>query len=546
MERPNVDDWDRRSLVTLLAGLLAISGLGGCAILPGQQEKYDCPPGSIVDVHVHVFNASDIPATESVKRVYSEKYTDPVCYTWPRDLNDILILLVGILSATAPTAKTELAYLKGKSRATWPTTASARRRHEVRILSKELSNLYHSGGYAVRETGLLQDLAAGTGSDFFAVTSSSDRPMQKDFESFAEEVLNSIGALFNAIRWGFLMLRPRHEILHNYAQLYAQSGCVKLFTPSLLDLDQWIGGNSQSSLESQIDLMDYLQKRTDRFNLPNMHCFVPFDPWRYVETEGRCFDMIEKAVLEKGFIGVEVYPPMDFSPSGVYPDDTNGLCFPKAAEKHGGDFPARIDTALERLYRFCNDNDVPIMAHATNRQGAGAAFGKRAHPKFWRKVLEDYGNLRSNLAHFGFFEEKDRNKNWEKEVVDLVRSFNQTRPRVLADLGDFSHMLQASPTRKRVLAEFLELKKQHGGLEKFLMFGTDWTMLARNVGYQNYVPRMAAFLKEANFDDAARQSIFHENEIAFFGLDRPGTIRRRLNKYCGPTKCEWLGQVRLR
>lgn len=87
----------------------------------------------------------------------------------------------------------------------------------------------------------------------------------------------------------------------------------------------------------------------------HMHSFVGFDPRRQVQEPGTPLALVKRAILEHGFVGVKLYPPMGFQAS-----DNKGP----------------IETALRRLYDWCKDADVPIMAHAENSIGAGCGDGR--------------------------------------------------------------------------------------------------------------------------------------------------------------------------
>ena len=60
---------------------------------------------------------------------------------------------------------------------------------------------------------------------------------------------------------------------------------------------------------------------------------------------------------------------------------------------------------MMKLFEWCAANNVPIMAHTNNSNGAGPGYGTRANPKYWQPVLQKFPTLRVNFAHFGGFDE---------------------------------------------------------------------------------------------------------------------------------------------
>jgi predicted TIM-barrel fold metal-dependent hydrolase len=56
---------------------------------------------------------------------------------------------------------------------------------------------------------------------------------------------------------------------------------------------------------------------------------------------------------------------------------------------------------MRALFELCIEHDVPIISHASDGNGFGPDYGRRASPWGWWRVLEEYPELRLDLAHFG-------------------------------------------------------------------------------------------------------------------------------------------------
>ena len=105
------------------------------------------------------------------------------------------------------------------------------------------------------------------------------------------------------------------------------------------------------------------------------------------------------------FIGIKVYPPLGFNP---WPTETWQKDIKKEMEK------------VIHFYEFCQNNKIPITAHCSD---GGFLVDNRyagfAHPGKWAQVLEEYPNLRLNLAHFGA-----DNEEWRKAIAQLILTYD--------------------------------------------------------------------------------------------------------------------------
>src|SRR5215469_17122948 len=95
--------------------------------------------------------------------------------------------------------------------------------------------------------------------------------------------------------------------------------------------------------------------------------------------------LVKDAVLNHGFIGVKLYPPMGFAPLG---NVTLGGTFWNQAwiprPLHRSDMGARLDQALTELYSWCQTNGVPVMAHTSPTNGPSKSFEGLTKARYWR------------------------------------------------------------------------------------------------------------------------------------------------------------------
>jgi predicted TIM-barrel fold metal-dependent hydrolase len=281
-----------------------------------------------------------------------------------------------------------------------------------------------------------------------------------------------------------------------------------------------------------------------------VHPLIGFDPVRQHATRqafGKGKDHLEqvrKAVEEDGFLGVKVYPPMGFRPArnAEYygtdarirrPDGHPVRC------KLARDDPsvpvdmtgADLDAAMEQLFDYCIEADVPVMAHCTHH-GAEASRGRGYHsdPRFWRTVLTmkngRYRQLRLNLAHFGGDEGRP---SFQPGAVSLAAEF----PNVYGDVGAHDLVNPGSPSATSYAYEMRSALEEGVDWRPKILFGTDWHTTYVNASPRAYPGRYFSFFdKELSGGSSAVQSAFRgRNALRFLGLDSSApnnSGRRRL------------------
>lgn len=511
-----------------------------------------------IDVHCHIFNASDVPVRGFVQHVVlndEEEQRRPL----PDPIGNQAILpafaalIIALLSSGAITADDEFARLSiAAADAAPPLPATS----FDRTLANELADILDTPGEAAGEIGSSrQQLRALILSDA-GLPPEAEPP---DAQEISEALLLSDSMTGRYFRWARLMLSSRTEILDELERLYAGPSGTVLFTPALVDFSLWLDGEPRSSLVSQIVLMDALQRRS---TVP-IHAFVPFDPWRmardsatgkpnYPEwqatggtdpAELSALGLIQWAVEDMGFVGVKLYPPMGFRPSGNAQTDQT---YPRRAiEEFPGDFPTRIDSALDALYRWCAQSSVPIMAHASDSQGAAAGYAGRANPAHWAPVLTAHPKLRLNLAHFGDSLTADRDDDtWDDAFGALVVAGHTG---AYADLGYYAEVLPRVGGTD-LSAQGIALRRffdRYDPSARRLLFGTDWSMIGREPGHEQFPNRVAALLEAAGLDAAAKRRVFRQNALDFLGLRNGAPGHERLRRYYDRTDRDfsWMGAL---
>lgn len=535
-------------------GLSALLGAGTASMLPSVARAVTCPNACrsmigpddgwiqalpIIDAHCHIFNARDIPAIHFITKVFLPHYAPELSAANRRKLeSEIGSYAAGILGRT-PGFEQERAIL------------------EARLEGAPEPE-------ALRAAPELPDFARG-----------SER------SCYGSDVAHNIAAVRNLVR---ILTNFRHK---NFEALMASNKTglddvgVTLFTPSMVDMDYWLGfggeGASgvsdygtdafslrQTSPARQTVLMEMIQ----RLYPGRCHGFVSYCPWR--QTDDTHFNAalgeesprrrqtalrtVQDAILNHGFLGVKLYPPMGFLPLGNASIPVDGFPPQAAAAEFAREFGRRLDAALLALYEFCAEHDVPIMAHTAPSNGAGVfritqdrsePYATRAHPSAWARVLAQPGlsNLRVNLAHFGGSHDRQSTLEWRAAIGSLMDSYAN----VYADLSHYPELLMdnyiGTGQHCREGAEALEairkgfLGEQTGSARVGrLLYGSDWSMLSKEYYYGDYL-RVVAHMYRRKIYGVGRgaegnaRAFLSGNAIRFLGLRRGDKARARLEAW---------------
>ena len=536
----------RRDALKLLAA-------GASTLLPGCIHPQRPPPDSgsagdplpaIIDAHCHVFNAADLPVGGFVRRVVLHDAEDQVILGENRveaqaALPWLAGVLVEILSSQTKSARQELEEIT-RGAVAGPLGVGE---DPVATVGRALARVLGAPGGvspALRGQGgtppdpdgrdiLLREMRKEAGAGVFP------QAAEGDFDALAAGLLSGQGTIGRHLGWAEFLTRDRRTITARLIELYGRNRRVALFTPALIDFSLWLDdeGGPRSPLEDQIRVMERIQRLQTG---PALHCMVPYDPWRQVHdvetgTRGpKALDLVRMAVEEMGFVGIKLYPPMGFRPLGnaavrqAYPERAQGI----------RNFPAKLDRALDDLYQYASDRGVPIMAHATNSNGAAPGYAERAHPDNWLPVLRKYPKLRLNLAHFGDFQGAtgtDASTTWEHAVGRLVKRYPAN---AYSDLSYFSELLPglASPEHRTALLEFTgAFVREFDPGGEHLLYGSDWIMLGREANAERYLDVVSAAIRTVCSDDSCLDRFMWGNASRYLGL-RPGEPNRmRLDHY---------------
>jgi predicted TIM-barrel fold metal-dependent hydrolase len=546
----------RRDLVKSLA-LLALDPLIGCeSAAPSSRQP---ATSSLIDVHAHVFNASDLPAEKFIRVVILDLYPQPgvqqLLDNKDRDIVDWLIeLFLFILGEDgAPSARKEIEVLSGRAAAvrraqdldTAGQTTIERTGEFLKRISLPRGPGIRQRGSTERGANLLRDALTRAAN----LENRSARSLTAaDYQAVASAAYRSSADVGVYLRWFTLFTVYRHVLVDKLTADHQRQGYKPLvLAPATIDFSRWLGEDVTSPLGDQVMVMDLIARRPVA---PAIHSYIAFDPlrevyYRHAKDRISPLRVAQDALVDHGFVGVKLYPPMGFKPianSNTWSDYFRFIERNLGAATHLGE---ELDAALEDLYRLCVELQAPILAHAADSNGAGPGFADRADPAFWLPVFVKYPELRVCLAHFGRFTYRSKaapanapppspaapEGSWEWTFGGYVQR-HPTAP-VFADLSFFSEILTGDAQGRLRLADaFQRFARTFDPNLDHLMFGTDWIMTGVVPGDVNYTHAVTQFFKEdCGFDDNAMVRLLVGNAVRFLGLREGDIARERLRRF---------------
>lgn len=400
--------------------------------------------------------------------------------------------------------------------------------------------------------------------------------------AFVSKVREAVTRFSGALR---LVCRRRLEIAGSLAEVYPE---VSLFVPALVDFSITSNDKPKTDIRQQITIHSLVAKLSIAGGLPNgarVFPFVGFDPYREVaetvlnewdpakpgsnryvpyapldstdsqdrfhrgmpyllerrrplhELEGEWhhtvldlskvrggIDLMRHAVERGGFAGVKLYPPAGFFPLG------NAFRWP-------GPKGEQLDAALRALYRYCETEQVPILAHAAFSNGFQNDWNEFAGPAGWELVFAEFPDLRLCLGHFGHFHGIGRDASlpaedgWPWRFVALMDRY----PHVYADVGN-SEVPVSEEARCRYVGLLRALlggdqpDEAQRRRRRRVMYGSDFWMNTLSREHRTYFTGFRKAMEEAPFDQATREAFFGRNALRFLGFtgddDQPDFANR--------------------
>ena len=490
---------------------------------------------------MHLFNGRDIPALgflEQVDFVGAHDGGVP-----PLLRGELVRFIVAFLVASTPSAQDELARLPSSAARTAALPAADRAALEAGDRARLAQQIDAYAGQqaaaapmAARsarmaapgpDTDLLAAMADAAGvsqpAGLRSMARSAPQP-PPDARAVADGLYDPAQqagspqrqSIAGLIRWATMLTRPRAQILAQAIALYGGPQQVQVICNHMIDFDLWLARRETvTPIRDQVEVMARIAALEQRALVLN---FVAYCPLRDAMTGGQALADVEWAVRRRGCTGVKIYPPAGFRPTG-----NAGISFAHgkvpAGPPGGG---AAIDARLDALYHWCADNDVPIMSHGAPSMGAGPGTAMYAEPALWVPVLDRHPTLRVNLGHFGGMS-RTGGPNWEPGLAAALNRF----PGLFVDGSFWTGTGVGQSQRGAEIARLRRLLTAAPGAGAQLLYGSDWSLIARDDRHNRYLADQHGFLETATGNPAMRDAIMGGNAMRWLGLDRADSAQSR-------------------
>lgn len=325
---------------------------------------------------------------------------------------------------------------------------------------------------------------------------------------------------------------PRHHNLVAYQKVYTSSSSafgIDACFPIILDYDYWLGCPEPiSSVRDQILLYEQLAVLSGGYVLP----IVSYNPLSDIRRNGKPFELVKAAVLEHGFVGIKIYPPIGYWPIGNSRRTDDDL---RSNELTRRDVE-RIDEHLRALYCWCEKFQVPLIVHTAHANGLDAAHDSFPGPSKLAEVAKSFPGLRIVAAHFGGnYRNATVKEDWPQEFAQLMLSEHGRN--ISADLSDASELTDMQSQDAIYMRDLLEA---HPAIVERLMYGTDWHLLKRSQRWEKFPHDVQAFIASAvpQEVDTAQHAIFYRNAAKTFDLTSKDQYSNRSRLQAFYTKWE--------
>ena len=321
-----------------------------------------------------------------------------------------------------------------------------------------------------------------------------------------------------------------------------------LFVPLVIDFEYWFRNSVDVPIAEQIELIyrEVTLPMSGRF-----HGFVPFDPVRELAFRKRMnnpdgqqevtssLDLVKRAIREMGFIGVKLYNTLGYRPlnnsGGLTPLHRQRMAVrnEKGTYLFEGD---AYDQVLRELYDYCEKDGVPITAHCMLNgieayPGASEHFGAA---DLWRPVLNEFRNIKINLAHFGWNPISGigygSRQNWMRNICRMLAEYTN----LYTDVSH--HEVMRRNKRNELIKAFRRIQTEFPDsiekIKKRILYGSDWHVLRRINKYAAFPDRYRQImLKTGFYEEPSLPDFLGGNAMRFLGL-LPGEANyKRLDRF---------------
>lgn len=355
-----------------------------------------------------------------------------------------------------------------------------------------------------------------------------------NLKSFAGGI--DIGFVLSVIRWAFIMVQSRCSHVHRYLDDMASGTTRTMSLVNLLvDYDAWLGDapKTGSDMGAQVRFWShYARAAAPRVAI---HTFAGYDPLAHAEAlidgrpgywETRLGWALAGPQASQHVAGFKLYPPMGFNVAGNKPLPASGRACDivrarwAAAGRDIARFADGLDRALDIFFADCIAHDLPLLAHGRNSEESYPGAGQNAALHYWvdraARIAPAPGaaTLRAVIAHYSGWE-----YGWWTGLPRLLALNAAKRSRLYVDIAYCTELLKGEASAVALLDDIGRICATQPDGDQWVVFGSDWIMLAQQPHYKEYVARLDAAIAKSGYWNTPerRQRLLGGNLETFLG-----------------------------
>jgi len=252
------------------------------------------------------------------------------------------------------------------------------------------------------------------------------------------------------------------------------------------------------------DFPEQLEELADLKRIyPQLLPFIHIDPRRK-----EIYSLFRKCIDEWDFKGIKLYPPLGYFPYDEGLDDIYAYCQEKnlPVVAHCSPFnPVRNKGSKKEIKKLLENSRKEIETHKVKKKVLCSYF---TDPRNYIYVIEKFPKLKICFAHFGssyawnkYLTDPDEKENWFNIIREMIKKYDNFYTDVSFTMNDKNLF----PLLKVMLADPI--------LNKKVLFGSDYYMVATESDERRFGIEFRAFIGEENF-----KKIAYENPRRFLRI----------------------------
>jgi predicted TIM-barrel fold metal-dependent hydrolase len=448
---------------------------------------------SVIDVHAHFFNASDVPVRGFIAESIGHN-ADPGLQFLIREM----AALADRIAERAPTAAEELRELEALSQ---PAAAGFFPIDRQRA-TQQVVEIVRGTGFERRYREIVPAPRGRTTDrgiterDVEDAELDAGRALDPQARLDVSDLVRRAKAFLQFLR---LMVSTRASNIRTYADAFSplDGSGVDMVLGALVDFDYWLDCPPHSAHKDQVALHLELAKLHGRYFRP----VIGYNPWTDIEQDGAARQRVIDAWNTGVFVAAKIYPPTGFMPAG-------NAGSAASTRKRRPDL-TKLDGTLKVFFKECAERGIPVIGHAARSNGRDAAHDDFSSPTAWDALLcEIVKETKTPVLSLGHFGGDNPDTRWTAEFANLMKVYPNLQ--IFGDLGYWDRLMcEDSSTcigARNRLKEVLSIPV--GASETVadrVMFATDWLMLSQVPGWKTYAQRIREGLESiAGAEEVAR------------------------------------------